>query len=164
MPENDPPLPYSDGGIYIILSNIRLAAQWHWGIFICVSRPWGQVYHATDSNDYWEFEEKLTDGIIGSRTIHAVVELAKVQDEDTIKAMHDALKDVPVERNGDFVQKCGENFTCRVWVKEALDTLRSKGLISFDSVNDLEHEVIATGNATNRIGTRLLLVSKHCSA
>lgn len=64
-------------------------------------------------------------------------QLAESLDEDTISAMHNVLKDIPVQRDGGFVPKWGENFTCRVWVKEALDAL-----ISFTSVNDLEQEAI----------------------
>lgn len=162
MPENDRHLEFKNGEMYVILSSINLPTQWHWGIFICIAYPWGQVYHATNREGYWIFEENMTEGLVQTRSIRAAVKLASLPGEDTISAIHNTLKTVPVQRNGEFVQKWGENFTCRVWVKEALETLKHKQLISFSSIDHLEQTIISKGIQANSLGTRMLFPKDLC--
>ncbi|KAK2755521.1 hypothetical protein FQN54_006461 [Arachnomyces sp. PD_36] len=163
MPENDPPLPYKDYGLYILMSNISRPAQWHWGIYICVSKPYGQVYHATNTSGLWEFQESLTDGVANSRQIIAAVELGMLSGEDKIDLAHKALMEVPVSRGGDYCEKWGEHFTCRIWVKEALEKLKAVGVVNFSSVDQVEEEAIRIAGGATRVGRRVLTQSMCCS-
>lgn len=163
MPENDPLLPYKDYGVYILMSNISKPAKWHWGLFVCVSKPYGQVYHATNRTGPWEFKESLTDGVVDSKQILAAIELTILSSEDKIDIAHKALKDVPVSADGDFCEKWGEHFTCRVWVKKALEKLKTVGVINFSSAGELEDEAIRAASSAVRTGEKILVRSKRCS-
>ena len=159
----EPPLPYKDYGVYIILSNLSKPAKWHWGLFICVSKPYGQVYHATNVPGPWRFEEHMTSGVVDSKQILAAIELAILPDEDKIDIAHKALKDVPVSPDGDFCERWGEHFTCRIWVKKALEKLKTVGVLNFSSADELEQEAIRIVSGAARTGQRTLAESECCS-
>lgn len=124
-------LLYEDGSMYIILSDIRrnVQGEWHWGIFLALSHPWGQIYHATndDPSNQWRFEEIMSDTIPSSQDIMTALEIGRGLTENQISEIHNILVGVPVVIDGGYVPRWGENFTCRVWIKEALEALRIAG-------------------------------------
>lgn len=111
-------------------------------------------------SDYWKFEEHMTETLVYSKAIIIAMQLAEGLDEDKISAIHNVLKTVPAPCNGGFDPKWRENFNCRTWAKEALDTRKRKGLLSFTSVEDLEQEAINAAMAASSRGRAKLEVSK----
>jgi hypothetical protein len=161
MPAIDTPLAYADGSMYVILANIGRNAQreWHWGIYLCLSDPWGQVYNVTDSNNKWHYDEYMTETIASLRTIMTALEIARGLTESQIEAIHNILREVPVMENGGYVPRWGVNFTCRVWVKDTLDALRSAGWIHNVDVEVIEDEAKRGASAAVSTAERRVYVS-----
>ncbi|TVY85913.1 hypothetical protein LAWI1_G008756 [Lachnellula willkommii] len=154
-------LPYEDGGIYIILTTIDAAThRYHWGIFICVSDGFGMVYHVTNTNTptrEWKYEDHMTENVVSSRNIIAALLIGRGLQNDTADAAHRIMASVPVIADGSYDSRWGENFTCRVWVLEAVDRLRQNRLIPNEEARELQDDAFrlarsATSNGTRQMG------------
>ena len=145
--------PYEDGGIYIILTTIS-ANRWHWGLFICVSDTYGIVYHSTNTNGDWMFEDHMTENVVSSQNIVAALQIGSGIQEQWAQAAHDVLIAVPVIIDGGPDPRWGENFTCRIWVIEACDRLREAGLIPDEPARDVEDDAYRLARAASSTGTR----------
>ena len=106
------------------------------------------------------FEEELTDGVVDSKEILAAIELT-ILSEKNISDVHKILAGIPVPRDGGFRAKWKENFTCRIWIKEALDNLEEAGVFSISSVGDLENEAIRAATGAVRTGTRVFVILEY---
>ncbi|KAK0122469.1 hypothetical protein ONS95_010701 [Cadophora gregata] len=144
---------YEVGGLYIILSLLPNDGM-HWGLFLMVSPPWGNVYNATDKSGEWVLDEHMTENVIGSQTILGALQIATGIDENQSTTVHNIILGTPVLRQGGFVPQWNENFRCRVWVKDALERLRVAGFIPDCDVQDLEDEADSFGRQTKNIGRR----------
>ncbi|TAQ84414.1 hypothetical protein B7494_g7249 [Chlorociboria aeruginascens] len=128
---------YQDSCLYIILSSLARNAdsEWHWLIFLPVSKPFGQIYHSTDMttannpSGKWIMEEQMIEDIAASREIVAALKVSRFLTEEQIARIHDVLVGVNVIVDGAWVEKWGETFNSRVWIKEALDAMRKEKLI-----------------------------------
>ena len=99
----------------------------------------------------------MTETVAESKEVLAAIELATLPDEESILAVHNILKSVPVLREGGFVEKWGEEFNCRVWVKEALERLIEDGVVDFEGVGELEERAVAVARWVCSMGMRELV-------
>ena len=104
----------------------------------------------------------MTENVSSSRNIMTAIEIARGLTEGQISEIHNILVGVPVGEDGGYVQRWGENFTCRVWVKEALEALRSAGWIYNVDVTEIEDEAIRGASAAVSTGTREVYGSRAC--
>lgn len=56
----------------------------------------------------------MTETLVESRSILVALEVVENLGEDKIPAIHNILKEIPVQRDGGFVPKQGEDFDCKV--------------------------------------------------
>ncbi|KFX99817.1 hypothetical protein V490_01635, partial [Pseudogymnoascus sp. VKM F-3557] len=88
---------YTNGGLYIVLSYLG-AGNWHHGLYIHVSHPYGMLYHPIPSTSTSPsiLIDCLTDDLPTSRTITAALLVASdVLGSDLARA-HSIFIDTPV--------------------------------------------------------------------
>lgn len=151
---------YENGGLYIIMSPMGGAHRYHWGIYMSVSDTYGMVYNATDGGNRWVMEEKMTESVVSSLNIKAALHFGAQppppEHEGWADAVHDVLINVPVIPDGGHDPNWGENFTCRVWVLEAIDRLRRAGLISSSPAREVEDDAWALAHSAISTARRLM--------
>lgn len=153
--------PYEEGGMYIILTTIDAATdRYHWGIYVCVSDAFGMVYHVTNAHGRWAFEELMTEDIHSSRSIVAALQIGRGVTNDAADAAHGVFCSLPVIADGSHDASCGENFTCRVWVLEAVHRLRQRGLVPDEEAREVEDEVFRLARSATSHGVRRLRRSR----
>lgn len=103
----------------------------------------------------------MTEKLAGSKTVLLALQLAIISDEDSISTVHNVLKSTSLSRNGVSVSELGEALNSRSWVKKALDALKTEGLLSFTSVDDLEQEAVTKAMSASSIGLRRLEISGY---
>ncbi|RJE17512.1 hypothetical protein PHISCL_10153 [Aspergillus sclerotialis] len=156
-------LPFRNNDLYLIISAFDRPDQWYWSLFVCISYPWGHVYNAVSKSSYWgpvywEFEELVLDTLVQSSDVLVAIKLASLPDEESLVAVFLAVCAIYVPREGGFVEKWGEDFGCKVWVKEALEKLISDGLVEFEGgVNELEERAVAIVRMACSEGVRVLV-------
>jgi hypothetical protein len=157
-------IPYEDGGMYIILQPLS-QNRWHWGIFLMLSHPWGQLYTVADSGPpsgpkRWHLDEYLAESIPGSPYITAALQIAVGIDEDNSEAVHEILANIPVPENDGHCEKWNGEFSDRLWVMEAVEQLGDRGLAPNLSAEQIENEATAIGMAAEKAGERMLGISR----
>ncbi|TVY40753.1 hypothetical protein LOCC1_G006081 [Lachnellula occidentalis] len=146
---------YEDGGMYIILATIDAAAhRYHWGLFICVSDGFGMVYHVTNSTGGWSLEEHMIEHAVFSRDIVAALLIGTGLQDDAADAAHRIVTSAPVIADGSHDSKWGENFTCRIWILEAVDRLRGNGLIPDEEAREVQDDAFRLAMSATSTGTR----------
>jgi len=153
--------PYEDGGIYIILTPLDAATnRYHWGIYISVSDTYGILYHVTNSTGQWIFEEHMTENVVSSRNIVAALQIGTGLANDAADAAHNILSRLPVIIDGSYDSKWGENFTCRVWVLEAVDRLCQHRLIANEEAREVQDDAFRLARAATSTGERKMGISR----
>ncbi|KAH6717564.1 hypothetical protein BKA61DRAFT_474738 [Leptodontidium sp. MPI-SDFR-AT-0119] len=152
---------YEAGGLYIILSLLPNDGM-HWGLFLMVSHPWGNVYNATDSSGEWVLEEHMTENVVGSQSIIVALQIGSGIDESQSTAVHGIITSTPVLRQGGFVARWNENFRCRVWVKDAIERLRVADFVPDCDVQDIEDEADSVARQAKNMDQRgIIQVSRE---
>jgi hypothetical protein len=157
-------IPYEDGGMYIILQPLS-QNRWHWGIFLMLSHPWGQLYTVADSGPpsgpkRWHLDEYLTESIPDSPYITAALQIASGVNEENSEAVHDVLTNIQVPEKGGHCEKWNEEFSDKLWVMEAVEQLKNRGLVPDLSAKEVENEASTLGIAAEKAGERMLGVSR----
>ncbi|CZR69953.1 uncharacterized protein PAC_19854 [Phialocephala subalpina] len=151
---------YEPGGMYILLSALPDGGM-HWGIFVMVSPPFGMIYNATDSDGTWRLDEHMTENVASSQNILGGLLIKRRIDENMQDQIHNVLTRVPCPPQGGYIQQWGENFRCRVWVKDAIERLRMAGLIGNYPTEDIWDEAFRLGESARRNGQRGVLANSH---
>lgn len=100
----------------------------------------------------------MIDTVVGSKDVLVAIKLATIPDEDSLVAIFHSLCDIYVPRDGGFVEKWGEDFGCKVWVKEALERLIRDGVVEFEGgVDELEDRAVAVVRRVCSTGVRELV-------
>lgn len=178
------PLPYRDGSLYLLLSLLPgQGDRWHWSLFMMLSHPYGQLYQvvATTSaacqgvpsaarqivKGRWIFCEYMTAVIVDERAVILALEIARDLAEDDIGVLDEVVKATRVGCVGEWNEKWGEEFSCRVWIKEVLENLRmvaEKGkvvIVPGDcSIADLVDEATLLAKSCMASGQTRLLTSR----
>lgn len=147
---------YEPGALYILLSILDNGGT-HWGIFLMVSPPFGMIYNATDNNGPWRLDAHMTENVVSSINILAGLMIQRHIDESMQDQIHNVLMQVPCPPEGGYVSQWGENFRCRIWVKDAVDRLRLAGLIEDYPTEQIWNEAFRLGERARARGRRRVL-------
>jgi hypothetical protein len=154
---------YEDGGIYIILTTIGID-RWHWGIYVSVSDTYGMFYHVTNRKGQWVFQDQMTENVVDHLNIIAALQIGGSIEEQWAEAVHNILIAVPVIAEGGLDPRWGQNFTCRVWVLEAVDRLRLANLVPDEPSLEVEEDAFNAARAASSSGTRRMVMSRGVKA
>ncbi|TVY34618.1 hypothetical protein LOCC1_G008309 [Lachnellula occidentalis] len=147
---------YEPGAMYILLSTLANGGM-HWGIFLMVSPPFGMIYNATDGSGSWKLDAHMTENVASSVNILAGLMIKRHIDENMQDQIHNVLTQVPCPPEGGYISQWGENFRCRIWVKDAVERLRLAGLIEDYPTEDIWDEAHNLGLSARSNGKRGLL-------
>lgn len=185
MSSHEKPLPYEDGSLYILLSLLPgQCDRWHWSLFVMISNPYGQLYQvvsthsapcqgpSSSSRDIgckgrWIFCQDMTPVIPDERAVILALQIAKELAEEDVAVLDEVVNATRVGAVGEWSESWGEEFSCRVWVKEVLANLRMVAetgevvVVQQNSdIDGLESEALSLARGCMRSGERRLLVSK----
>lgn len=160
-------IPFEENGIYIVLSALRGRAgniTYHWGLYISVNGGW--IYHATnDSADKtWSVQAKNGSRIASSKNLRLALKVGSVKSTAKVGEADAILRAVPVPTDGvEYMAKYNDNFTCRIWVREALDALNEAKIVELtSSTENIEKEATSLiACMTKRRINRSIAQSKH---
>ncbi|KAF2425515.1 hypothetical protein EJ08DRAFT_594316 [Tothia fuscella] len=139
---------YENYSIYVILSLRGANPGFHWGIFCPTATPTGQVWHAINRSGGWSLELKETSGVPTSMSLCLAFKVGTVNSANW-ETFKQTLASVPA--NGQPSPNTNEEFTCRVWVKDALHALHLAGVIRLlKSIAEIELEALDKAEA-NRL-------------
>lgn len=131
--------------IYITLSLRGAEPGFHWGIFVPTEKPKGKVWHAINNTGGWTLEFKETDGIPNSKSLCMLYKIGSVTSQNWA-TLHSTLGQVP--GSGQPSLNTHEEFTCRVWVKDALLALHHAHVIHLTgTIADIEQDAIQYGES-----------------
>jgi len=137
-------IQYEPYGIYLLLADIGQTYQWHVGIFVFFEEHMGIIYHATNANNDWEYETKVTENLASERDVLLALRIGTITTEDDLTTVDDTLAKVPVHSEGYFHETWGQDFNCWSWAKDALCALREAGILHFSCpAEDIESEARA---------------------
>jgi len=157
----DDEVPFENSGIYIILSAVPSEAHlFHWGLYISVNG--GQIYHArNDGPDRtWKVEAKNRDTLIASKSMRLAMKIGTVKSSAQADEADELLRAVPVAKHGEYMEKYRERFTCRIWVREALDALNGAKIVQFEcSTEDIQDEATSVASRLVMSGVKGLAES-----
>ncbi|TVY84939.1 hypothetical protein LSUE1_G001440 [Lachnellula suecica] len=146
---------YEDGCMYIILTPLDATRhRYHWGIYVSVSDTYGMLYHVTNSSGQWVFEEHMTENVISSRSIVAALQIGSGIQNDTADTAHRIMAAVPVISDGSHDSKWGEDFTCRVWVLEAVERLRQQRLVANEEAREVQDDAFRLARSATSTGQK----------
>ncbi|KAF5635701.1 hypothetical protein F25303_8378 [Fusarium sp. NRRL 25303] len=112
--------------------------EYHWGLITTddIGRP--VLHHTTNLAGPWKYEERRGQSAI-DQTLIVLVKASRVS--NVLRATQ-IIQSVPAD--GKPSCRTGADFTCRIWVKDALVKLHEKGEIFLaDDIEVIETEAIA---------------------
>lgn len=132
-------LPWELDSLYILLFDRGWVGTFHWTLYLHTAESNGRMYHAIEHGK-WRL---MVDDISGVTAIASLLAAIKVADikPDFADMLDEGLRQVPLSDE----PLSGEQFTCRVWVKRALEQIEQMALMEIKSLATLENEVITTG-------------------
>ncbi|KUJ15475.1 uncharacterized protein LY89DRAFT_735582 [Mollisia scopiformis] len=143
--------PTAPRTLYITLQYLRRDAsgnKYHWGLYATSDTPpRGTLFHATDAGrqplDLY-YEERKVENPTKSKSMTVCV---KIGDVSSTTAIHRCVSTVPLMSRSRI--PAGERqWTCRVYVKEALNALHNAQLLSLPaSVGSIERACLAVADA-----------------
>ncbi|TVY17439.1 hypothetical protein LARI1_G005321 [Lachnellula arida] len=113
------------------------------------------VYNVTNTNTptgEWIFEDNMNEDVVSSRNIIATLLIGRGLQDDAADAAHRVMTSVPVIADGSRDSRWGENFTCRVWVLEAVDQLRGNRLIPNEEAREVQDDAFRLARSATSIG------------
>ncbi|KAI1024764.1 hypothetical protein LB503_007097 [Fusarium chuoi] len=118
--------------IYFAMKSRPSRREYHWGLIITDNFGRPVLHHATNLTGSWKYEERRGQSAIDL----ALIVLVKASRVSNI------IQSVPAD--GKPSCRTGADFTCRIWVKDALVELHEKGEISLaNDIEVIETEAIA---------------------
>ncbi|KAH9830498.1 uncharacterized protein C8Q71DRAFT_368342 [Rhodofomes roseus] len=130
---NGPTIPI--GGIYAGLFS-RRDGTFHWTVMVPLNDTVCEKFHATEDSNGWRYEH-TPHTVVTSRTACVVVKIAQLNNL-TIEYLDRLLSTIPMET---LPADQGQQFTCRIWFREAIRRLHKAGVLQCPSVNNLEFEL-----------------------
>lgn len=136
---------YENYAIYVLLSSRGAQPGFHWGIFMPTASPDGHVWHATNREGGWKLEHKTSANIPFSMSLVLAYKIGTVN-QSAQKNCLDILN--RVDASGLSSRSTGEEFSCRVWVKDAIITLHNNHIIVLnETVDAIEAKLTSRANA-----------------
>lgn len=156
------PIPFQNLGIYIVLSRISRPSEWHRAVYIGISNPWAQVYHATDKGrddgDFF-YEDFIDETLPYSTHVLLAVRIGSLRDEDELALAHSLLTAISTPWEGERWEKWARPWTCKTWVKEAVQVLLDNGLVALRCTpQELEDELSARVKGVQNGGLSQVMV------
>lgn len=106
----------------------------------------------------------MTENVVDSLNIIAALQIGGGIEEQWAEAVHNILIAVPVIVDGGLDPRWGQNFTCRVWVLEAVERLRLANLIPDEPALEVEEDAFNAARAASSSGTRRMVMSRGVKA
>lgn len=132
---------YQNNAIYVILSSRGALPGFHWGIFIPTASPLGYIWHATNREGGWKLEHKQSNNVPFSMSLVLSQKVGTVTSAN-FQACRDILN--AIRADGTPSPNTGEDFSCRVWVKDALVALHKNRIIVLPKdINDVAADLLA---------------------
>lgn len=136
---------YEDYSIYVILSSRGALPGFHWGIFIPTATPAGHVWHATNREGGWKLDPKPSANVPFSMSLVLAYKIGSVN-QSTLQTCMSVLNGVAA--NGRPSPNTGEEFSCRVWVKDAIIALHNNHIIALrEAISSIEAKLMNRANA-----------------
>lgn len=130
---------YENNSIYLILSSRGALPGFHWGIFIPTESPVGGVWHATNREGGWKLERKLSKSVPFSVSLVVAYKIGALTPSNS-QACQDVLDSVVAD--GTPSPNTGEEFSCRIWAKDAVIALEKNKIITLGkTLSALEKDV-----------------------
>ncbi|KAG4273136.1 hypothetical protein FPRO04_09973 [Fusarium proliferatum] len=112
--------------------------EYHWGLITTDDIGGSVLHHATNLAGPWKYEERRGQSAI-DQTLIVLVKASRVS--NVLRATQ-IIQSVPAD--GKPSCRTGADFTCRIWVKDALVKLHEKGEIFLaNDIEVIETEAIA---------------------
>lgn len=148
-----------------------------------LSHPWGQLYQIVSTysksrqeppssirevgKGRWVFCHDITPVVPDEPAVILALQIAQGLTEEEIAVLDEVVNATRVGEVGEWNQTWGEEFSCRVWVKEILENLRmatktgQAGILQEDyDVAGVESEALSCAKGCMRSGERRLLTSR----
>ncbi|OBZ77678.1 hypothetical protein A0H81_02252 [Grifola frondosa] len=112
----------------------------HWMLYVQSNVEDGFKFHATQTNNRNFVYEKASFTLCSSRRISAAAVVGRLNTH-TLCDLHNILKRIPVNiiPHVDIARE--PQFSCRVWVREAVRRLHAEGFLDCPDVDALEQEM-----------------------
>lgn len=150
---------YENSSMYINLSLRGANPGFHWAIFVPTNTPSGYIWHAVNRTGGWELEAKESKDVPTSLDLCLSLKFGTVNSSNW-NLVQDTLNANPAD--GQPSSNTNEQFTCRVWVKDALYALQNAGIIHLvKPIDVIETQAIEYGEGHRRaieLGTSSVLV------
>ena len=131
---------YENNSIYVLLSSRGALSGFHWGIFIPTNTPYGFVWHASNKEGGWHLVHKKSDTVPFSLSLLLARKIGTVNSK-TWETCYNTLSLVPC--SGQPSSYTGEEFSCRVWVKDAILELQKNKVIDLpEAISSIEKELM----------------------
>lgn len=118
---------FENWSIYVLLSSRGSLPGFHWGIFVPTDTPRGMFWHAINRTGGWHLEIIDTKTIPYSLSLCLAAKIGKI-DSSACETLKKALE--PVPGDGQPSQRNQEEFSCRVYVQDAIHALQTANVIS----------------------------------
>ncbi|KIM49061.1 hypothetical protein M413DRAFT_94659 [Hebeloma cylindrosporum] len=113
--------------------------RYHWFIWLTDDGQSSICVHATSSTGAFQFEAKPS----SSEAVSAITSIARLNGRD-LNTLIESLGEIPLETPQ---EDRGQEFNCRVWVRQAIRMLEGLGVLKCDDLAALEAEVIGYAEA-----------------
>ncbi|KAM5470320.1 hypothetical protein MferCBS49748_002493 [Microsporum ferrugineum] len=124
---------YENYSIYVMLSSRGANPGFHWGIFIPTNTPLGHLWHATNREGGWMLDQRPSNNVPYSLSLV------------NWQACKDILSGIAAGPHPS--PNTGEQFDCRIWVKDAIIALEKNGIIALDKgVSGIEDDLLVRAN------------------
>ncbi|RJE21949.1 hypothetical protein PHISCL_05724 [Aspergillus sclerotialis] len=136
---------YENYAVYVLLSSRGAQPGFHWGIFIPTASPNGHVWHATNREGGWKLEQKISANVPFSMSLVLAYKIGSVNPSSWQTCLN-VLNGV--NANGIPSPNTGEQFSCRVWVKDAILALHNNHiLVLSETISAIEVKLVNRANA-----------------
>ena len=131
---------YENNSIYVLLSSRGALPDFHWGIFIPTNTPHGYLWHASNKEGGWHLKYGTSSNVPFSMSLLLAHKIGTVNSE-TWETCCNTLNLIPC--SGQPSLHTGEQFSCRVWVKDAILELQKNKVIDLpEAISQIETELM----------------------
>ena len=133
-------------GIYVALSiHDESVPNYHWSFYIPFDEDRGQLYEAVDNATHkWVIDTRLCMTLRFSTRLTAMMKVGQISN-----AMSDTFNEI-VMNPSLKAPRNGQEFSCRVWILNALGSLDAAGLVTCKDVYAFEQEAVDIAKANKR--------------
>ncbi|KZT22101.1 hypothetical protein NEOLEDRAFT_1072261 [Neolentinus lepideus HHB14362 ss-1] len=124
--------------------------RYHWFLFVADSASKSaeeskihviDIPLPDDPSDAWRFENQHVNLNSVPSSICAAAVIGRVPQGKTVSGLVQLLETIPLNEIPPVDAGKEPNFTCRVWIKEAVRRLHAAGFLVCSDVDELEHEM-----------------------